>query len=65
MKKLSERKVLVGRLELDITQSTCGDNVYTVELFNPSGKSLYRQLEGYLDENVKITIEKIPIINEN
>jgi hypothetical protein len=53
-------KVLIGRLELDISQSSSGENVYTVELYNKSGKSLFKQLEEYLDENVKITIEKIP-----
>lgn len=55
-----ESKIISGRLELDVTQSSYGENVYTVELFNRSGESLYSQIEEFLDENVKITIEKLP-----
>jgi hypothetical protein len=55
-----ESKILIGRLELNITQSSCGENVYTVELFNKTGESLYKQIEEFLDDDVKITIEKIP-----
>jgi hypothetical protein len=55
-----ESKIIIGRLELNITQSSCGENVYTVELFNKTGESLYKQIEEFLDDDVKITIEKIP-----
>jgi hypothetical protein len=59
------KKILFGRLELDITANSYGEHVYTVELFNKSGKSLFKQVEEYLDENVKITIEKLPAGDKN
>jgi len=55
------RKTLIGRLELDITQSSCGENVYTVELHTSSGKKLHNLIEDFLDKKVKITIEEVPI----
>lgn len=54
-----EQKILTGVLELDVTQSSSGENVYTIGLLNNSGDSLYKQLNEFLDENVKITIEKL------
>lgn len=53
-------KILKGYLEVDVTQSSYGETVYTVELFNKSGESLYSQMGEFIGENVKITIEKLP-----
>ncbi|MBJ6950430.1 hypothetical protein [Bacillus cereus group sp. MYBK35-2] len=55
-----ESKVISGRLELDVTENSYGITVYTVELCNRSGDSLYSQIAEFLDEHVKITIEKLP-----
>jgi DNA-directed RNA polymerase sigma subunit (sigma70/sigma32) len=54
-----ERKVLNGTLELDITESYYGENIYTLDLLNEGRLSLYKELEKFIDEKVKITVEII------
>ncbi|PFF00484.1 hypothetical protein CN321_01210 [Bacillus thuringiensis] len=51
-------KVISGRLELDVNESSYGETIYTVELFNQSKKSLYSQIAEFIGEDVKLTIEK-------
>lgn len=51
--------VFTGLLELEVTQSSSGENIYIVELNDSNGKKLHDLVEDFYDQKVKITIEVI------
>ena len=51
----------IGIFELDIEQSSNGENIYIVDFNNVDGKPLRKLIENYYDEPVKVTIERLNV----